>query len=69
MQKPTLEKINYELEAKVNDVTDRLNYVESCIHRMNTRKEKLDEMLQIRKPTVVKIDLGYMSEKELMMNT
>lgn len=51
--------------AQVKDVIDRLNHAESRITRMNTRKVKLDEMLQIGRPTGVKTGLGYVGEKNI----
>ncbi|KAI5653427.1 hypothetical protein M9H77_30614 [Catharanthus roseus] len=55
--------MNYELMAQVKDVTGRMNYVESSITRMNARKSKLDEMLQVSRPAGVKIELGYVDKR------
>lgn len=49
--------------AQVKDVTGRMNYVESSITRMNARKSKLDEMLQVSRPAGVKIELGYVDKR------
>lgn len=55
--------------ALLKDVTKRLQHAESRITWMNTRKVKLDEILEEGRPAGLKTSLGYLIENHTLGHT